>query len=659
MVRASVMVEVPAMITDESPISRGVDEDETLRRLLEGTASETGRPFFAALVKNLASALNTHGAWVTEYLSECRRLRALAFWLGDDWLEDWEIDIDGTPCEQVIQNVRLIHHPDSMMELYPRDPEIQELRAVSYMGVPLLDVDGSILGHLAVMDKRPMPEQPRLVALFRIFAARAAAELRRMRAEQELLERDKKLHCLFDSAMDAIIELDDSLNVSKLNSAGVKLLGSDSDKDLLGRSFQEFLLETDRQRLLEIVEDLKRLPPGEQHLWIPGGLGTIDSAGRQFPAEATIARFEVKREPYYSMIVRDVNERLEAERQIERLTIHTEYLREELRALGNFGEIIGRSEPLLRLLSDVERVAVTDTTVLLHGETGTGKEVIARTIHRSSPRADRPFVKVNCAAIPANLMESEFFGHERGAFTGATSRREGRFALADGGTLFLDEIGELPLDLQAKLLRVLQESEFEPVGSSQTRRVDVRVIAATNRNLETAVEERAFREDLYYRLSVFPLALPPLRERGDDVILLAQDFAERLSRRMGRPVLPLTDRCRERLLRYAWPGNVRELQNVIERAVITSRNGYLDLERALPEEGDTIPPEALTATRFGEQPRVLTAEEMQAFERDNILRALERCDGRVSGPQGAAALLGIKPTTLSSRIKALDIQKPV
>lgn len=646
------------MFHEDSPISRGVDEDETLRRLLEGTAAETGQPFFAALVRNLASALNTYGAWVTEYLAECRRLRALSFWLGDDWLDHWEIDIDGTPCEQVIENVRLIHHPDNMMELYPRDPEIQELRAVSYMGVPLLDVDGRILGHLAVMDKRPMPEQPRLVALFRIFAARAAAELRRMRAEQELLDREKKLNCLFDSAMDAIIELDGELKISRLNAAGFRLLGGDSAGEALGRSFETFLAEGDRRRLLEIVEDLNHRNPGEQHLWIPGGLGTIQTAGRRFPAEATIARFEVRRQPYYSLIVRDVNERLEAERRIERLTIQTEYLREELRTLGNFGDIVGQSGPLLELLSDVERVAVTDTTVLLHGETGTGKEVIARTIHRRSQRADRPFVKVNCAAIPSNLMESEFFGHERGAFTGATSRREGRFALADGGTIFLDEIGELPLDLQAKLLRVLQESEFEPVGSSRTRRVDVRVIAATNRNLDEAVEERCFREDLYYRLSVFPLALPPLRERGDDVILLAQDFADRLSKRMGRTTMPLTDRCKERLRSYSWPGNVRELQNVIERAVITSRNGYLDLESALPEENDPLPPEAKSAALSGEAPRVLTAEEMQALERDNLLRALEACQWRVSGPRGAAALLGMKPTTLSSRIKALDLQKP-
>lgn len=646
------------MTPDEGPLPRGLDEDETLRRLLEGTAAETGQPFFAALVKNLASALNTYGAWVTEYLADCRRLRALSFWLGGDWLDHWEIDIDGTPCEQVIKNVRLIHHPDSMMELYPRDPEIQAVRAVSYMGVPLLDVDGRILGHLAVMDRRPMPEQPKLIALFKIFAARAAAELRRMRVEEELLERERKLNCLFDSAMDAIIELDEDRRITQLNTAGARLLGRASASDLLGEPFETFLGEGDRKRLVEIIEDLNRRPAGEQHLWIPGGLGTIRSAGREFPAEATIARFEVRRRPYYSLIVRDINERLESERRIERLTIQTEYLREELRALGNFGDIIGRSEPLLELLSDVERVAVTDATVLLSGETGTGKEVIARTIHRRSQRADRPFVKVNCAAIPANLIESEFFGHERGAFTGATSRREGRFALADGGTIFLDEIGELPLDLQAKLLRVLQESEFEPVGSSQTRQVDVRVIAATNRNLETAVEDKTFREDLYYRLSVFPLELPPLRERGDDVILLAEDFAQRLGRRMGRPVLPLSDRCRERLRRYSWPGNVRELQNVIERAVITSRNGYLDLERALPEEGDGVPPEDRSAL-LSESPRVLTVEEMQALERDNIVRALEACGWRVSGPRGAAALLGIKPTTLSSRIKALEIQKPV
>jgi transcriptional regulator with GAF, ATPase, and Fis domain len=290
------------------------------------------------------------------------------------------------------------------------------------------------------------------------------------------------------------------------------------------------------------------------------------------------------------------------------------------------------------------------------GETGTGKELVARAIHTASTRRERPLVTVNCAAIPASLIESELFGHEPGAFTGATKKREGRFTLADRGTIFLDEIGELPIDLQAKLLRVLQEGEFDMVGSSTTRKVNVRVLAATNRNLAKAVQEGKFREDLYYRLNVFPLRLPPLRERGEDVVHLASVFARRFATKMGRAISPLTTECAHRLKAYAWPGNVRELQNVIERAVITATSGKLNLDRCLPEASPTtagsvaIPPSSA--------PTIRTAKELEEFERANIMRALESAKWKVSGENGAAKLLGINASTLSSRMKALKIQKP-
>jgi transcriptional regulator with GAF, ATPase, and Fis domain len=309
------------------------------------------------------------------------------------------------------------------------------------------------------------------------------------------------------------------------------------------------------------------------------------------------------------------------------------------------------------VLQDVEQVAATDATVLILGETGTGKELIARAIHTSSRRSQKPLITLNCAAIPAALMESEFFGHEKGAFTGATQKRDGRFTLAHQGTIFLDEIGELPLDLQAKLLRVLQEGEFEPVGSSQTKKVDVRVITATNRDLKQYVREGRFRDDLYYRLNVFPIELPPLRNRGDDVILLASAFAANFAQRIGRSVKPLSDECRARLKNYSWPGNVRELQNVIERAVITSRDGVLNLARALPEPLEhRAGIHAPAVSQFVE--RVLQIRELQELERHNILRAMEKTGWRVAGNDGAAKLLGINPSTLNSRIRALGIQRP-
>jgi transcriptional regulator with GAF, ATPase, and Fis domain len=317
--------------------------------------------------------------------------------------------------------------------------------------------------------------------------------------------------------------------------------------------------------------------------------------------------------------------------------------------------MVGESEALSKVLDDVREVAATDATVLILGETGTGKELIARAIHQASRRGQRQLIRVNCAAIPATLIESEFFGHEQGAFTGATKKRDGRFALAHGGTIFLDEAAELPLDLQAKLLRVLQEGEFEPVGSSQTRKVDVRVIAATNRDLEKSVRDGKFREDLYYRLNVFPIQLPPLRERRADIGILATAFARKYAQRMGRTLEPLSEDCLRRLEAYSWPGNVRELQNIIERAVITSRDGRLNLDRALPESVNAI----ATALTNGENVnhRVRTAKELEELERQNIIAALDSADWKIAGAKGAAQLLGMKPTTLSSRIKALGIER--
>jgi len=634
-----------------------IDLDVALRKILEGTATETGEQFFKALVENLVAALNTHGAWVTEYFPESRRLKALAFWMGGQWLKDWEMVVNGTPCERVIDERCLIHIPDNLLEIYAEDPDVQAVGAASYMGMPLLDLDGKILGHLAVLDLRPMPPEPRAQALFQIFAARAAAELRRMRAEAQVREREQKLGRLVGSAMDAIIELDQHLKINQVNPAAEKVLGA-SAMALTGQTFTHFLAPDSREKLARLIIDLDTRPEGQRSLWIGGGLTATVHGGESFQAEATLSRFDVKREPFYTLVLRNVNDRLQAERKIESLTIEAEYLREELNELIGADEIIGRSDALLRVLDDVKEVAGTDATVLILGETGTGKELVARAIHLASGRRGKPLIKVNCAAIPATLMESEFFGHEQGAFTGATKKRDGRFALAHGGTIFLDEIGELPLDLQAKLLRIIQEGEFEPVGSSQTRKVDVRVIAATNRDLEKLLRAGQFREDLFYRLNVYPIKLPPLRERPDDIGMLATAFARNFARRMGRRLVPLSDDCVRRLQAYNWPGNVRELQNIIERAVITSRDGHLNLDRALPESVNAAA--AALGPVVADKPtaqHVRTARELEELERSNIIAALKAAEWRVAGEKGAAQLLGVKPTTLSSRMKALNIER--
>lgn len=342
----------------------------------------------------------------------------------------------------------------------------------------------------------------------------------------------------------------------------------------------------------------------------------------------------------------------EIERLKRQLELENEYLREELTSEGAFGEMIGSSPALRNTTGQIEVVADTDANVLIHGESGTGKELVAREIHRRSSRRSGPMIKVNCAAIPHDLFESEFFGHVKGAFSGAVRDRAGRFEAADGGTLFLDEVGEIPLDLQSKLLRVLQEGAFERIGESRTRKVNVRLIAATNRDLRTEVDNGKFREDLYYRLNVFPIAVAPLRQRKDDIPPLAEKFCDDICRRMNKPQLRLTKGTVEDLCRYDWPGNVRELQNVIERAIITSKGPSLRVELPTSQRNPTrTPPSAEAQT-----PQVLSEAELREMERKNILRALEASGGKISGASGAAALLGVKPTTLSSRVKAMNIR---
>ena len=628
---------------------QALDEGAALRSIVEGTATHTGARFFQALVESLARALGTHGAWVTEFLPESRRLRALAFWLGGEWIQEFEHPIEGTPCADVVDGRRLVHIADHVLALYPDDEPGREMGAVSYLGVPLLDAAETVLGHLAVLDRRPMPAAPRAEALIRIFAARATAELQRLRAETEVREREEKLTRLVDSARDAIVELDDGLRITRLNPAAAKLFGDAA----AATDFRRFLSAESGVRLDGLAVELSARAEGERSLWIPGTLAARHASGAEFQAEATLSRFDVQRRVFYTLILRNVNERLEAERRIRSLTVEAEYLREELAALAGFDDILGAGDAFRGVLQAVKQVAATDATVLVLGETGTGKELVARAIHAASGRRARALVRVNCAAIPAALVESEFFGHERGAFTGATQRRDGRFALAHGGTIFLDEVAELPADLQAKLLRVLQEGEFEPVGSSQTRTVDVRVIAATNRDLVRAVSEGRFREDLYYRLNVVPIEVPPLRERGDDVVILAAAFATRVGKRMGRTSEPLSAADVGRLRTYAWPGNVRELQNVIERAVITSVNGRLDLARFL-QTGPVSAAAATDRTRG----TVRTRRELEELERQSIIGALESAGGRVAGANGAAERLGTKPSTLRSRMKALGIGRP-
>ena len=436
--------------------------------------------------------------------------------------------------------------------------------------------------------------------------------------------------------------------------------------EVVGRPIMDFYSEADRKRLAD-----GRL----QHV---SGDGDFSNQERQMVTRsgqvldlvmsAISDRDESGRARGMLVASKDVTERKRAERTL-RATVaenarlrkeierERDYLREEVNVSMNFGRIVGKSPALKHMLSQVEAVAQTPANVLVLGESGVGKELVARAIHVRSSRAEAPLVKVNCASIPKELFESEFFGHVKGAFTGAQKDRVGRFQLADGGTIFLDEVAEIPIESQGKLLRVLQESEFERVGDDITRSVDVRVIAATNRNMEELMVAGKFREDLFYRLSVFPIEVPPLRERKEDVIQLARQFLEDICNDFGRAPLKLTQSQADTINAYDWPGNVRELKNVIERAVILSGGNTLLLELSMPDKHPAVPGSGDSQGPLAPD-RIRTDKQMRELQKSNIIAALDATNWKVSGKDGTAELLGVRPTTLYDRLRAFGIKRP-
>ena len=436
--------------------------------------------------------------------------------------------------------------------------------------------------------------------------------------------------------------------------------------EVVGRSIMDFYSEADRKRFaagrLQDVISGGEFSNEERQMVTKSGqvLDLVMSAISDRDASGRV----------HQMLVasKDITQRNRAERKLraslaenarlrKEIERERDYLREEVDVSMNFGRIVGKSAALKHMLSQVEAVAQTPANVLILGESGVGKELVARAIHARSSRSAAPLVKVNCASIPEELFESEFFGHVRGAFTGAHRDRVGRFQLADGGTIFLDEIGEIPIELQGKLLRVLQESEFEKVGDDITRSVDVRVIAATNRNLEELMVAGRFREDLFYRLSVFPIEVPPLRERPEDVIQLAQHFLESICNDFGRSPYKLTRSQAAVISDYDWPGNVRELKNVIERAVILSKGNTLRLDLSMPANDPALSDSIELHDRKGED-QILTDKGMRELQRGNLIAALKATNWKVSGKDGTAELLGVRPTTLYDRMKTFNIRKP-
>jgi len=619
------------------------DDDAALRAIVEGVEAEVGESFFRSLVRHLSSALGVEYAFVSELVENGTHFRTRAVWERGQPGENFVTPLAGSPCEAVLHGEPRFYG-ERLRERFPADRGLVDWRAESYCGVPLLDGTGATAGHLAIIHDAPMPDGPRGMAIMRIFAARAQAEIERARIENALRASETRLTRIIDSALDAIVTIDAELRIELLNGAAERAFGRPA-ASLLGHSLAPLLTAPLERALTASIRELTSGPRTAVYLWTPDGLRARRADGTEFPLEATLSGTEVGGRRLFSVILRDLEARRQAEETMRRLSTENQYLEEEIKEVYRFDEIVGQSPAMSAVLEQVALVGPTDASVLISGETGTGKELIARALHSASPRRERPLIKVNCAALPAGLVESELFGHERGAFTGAAQRRIGRFELADGGTIFLDEIGDLPADVQVKLLRVLQERELERIGGSETIRVDVRIISATNRPLPNAVAAGTFREDLYYRLNVFPIRLPPLRERPGDVALLTHFFVARYAAKIGRRITHVPAEVMARLAAYPWPGNVRELENVIERAVILSPGPALEVR------ADTLPATVspVAAPDAGQR--------MVDVEREHVLSVLRGSGWKIEGPGGAAEALGMHPNTLRSRMKRLGIRR--
>jgi PAS domain S-box-containing protein len=664
---------------------------ELLRAMTEGTATATGEAFFLSLVRHTATALGTRFCFVAECLAN-RRARSLAWWIDGKQGENFEYDLPGTPCLHVAEG-RTCHYPDRIPELFPEDKGMIDLGTVSYLGVPLRDSRQRVIGHLVVFDDKPMPPDPLAVSVLETFAGRAGAELERLRAQQEVsrlekelaarkvaeLEQQKKLiseqlrqasealvvsegrfRDLFDEAPIAYVHEALDTRFIRCNRAAMRILGIKPEEvdGTYGRSFVPDTPEAQR-RVRKALESIDR--------------GT-DTAGvvlelrRKDNGKPVWIQWWSRPDPsgtYTRTMFIDITERVLMEQEKARLEAQNIYLQEEIRSEHDFTEIVGNSPALRAVLKQIEQIASTDSTVLILGETGTGKELIARAIHDRSSRQQRPLVKVNCGAISAGLVESELFGHIKGAFTGALTNRDGRFKLADGGTIFLDEVGELPMDTQVKLLRVLQEQEFEPVGGSQTVRVNVRVIAATNRDLMAMVREGKFRNDLFYRLNVLPISIPPLRQRREDVPLLVAFFVQRFAKKFSKRVKQVSAETMNRLVSYPWPGNIRELQNIVERAVVLSHSNTLELaarfdsqmERAAVPETIVLDQSSAPSAPVASA-NTQTNTSLTEVERRHIETVLSKTNWMIEGERGAAKILNLSPSTLRSRMQKLGIRRP-
>lgn len=623
-------------------------DQNLLHAVSEAASGLTGQDMLMEMARRITTQLAMRYCVITECANEEKtRLRTLCYVDGEKKLDNIEYDTAGVPCEIIIKG-KDFFQGKGVQKNFPKENGIE-----SAVGVPIYNSkNGEIIGHILALDPEMITNEENQTDILRIFAARAGAEIERMKVEEKLrianqeLERllkesEERYRDLFDEAPIAYVHEGLDSKFIKANRAALRTLGITAEQveGTYGSSFIPGTPDAQR-RLKEAFESIGR---------------GIDTSGvvlelrRKDNGKPLFIQWWSKPDPggqFTRTMFIDITEKVLMEQEQARLKAQNQYLQDEIKLNYNFEEIISKNKSFQKILQQIEQVASTDATVLILGESGTGKELIARAVHNISNRSKRPLVKVNCATLPSNLIESELFGHEKGAFTGAMDKKIGRFELADNGTVFLDEIGELPVELQAKLLRVLQEGEFERLGNPKTMKVNVRVIAATNRNLQQAIERKEFREDLYYRLNVFPIICPPLRERKEDIPLLVNHFCQKHEGKIGKKITEIQPKVMEALMNYNWPGNIRELENIIERAMILSKNETLEYGEWVPAQKDQ-PSNTSTAS----------AIKLQDVEKEHIIEVLKKTNWKVSGEKGAAKILGLNPTTLEARMKKMGIKR--
>ena len=642
--------------------------------IAEGMSGQIGEAFFPALARRLASALAADFVLVGVLQPGGERIRTLAAFGDGTDVPVMEYDLDGTPCANVVAK-KLCSYPGGIQEMFPKDRLLVEMGAEGYVGSPMIDSAGHSLGLICALTRRPLQHPKLAETLLQLCAIHAAAELQRKNYEEALADGEKRLRALVTHGVEAVLRIefeqpismdlpeDEQIElmyrhgyVSDCNDQGARLFGRTKAQDLLGARMEVVSPRSDPDQVERLrmgirsqwqFSQVERVMNGRPLLMtrqgelengaLTGGWVTARDLTGIKQAEAEVLRLNSELEQRVAELT-ELKSRLEQDNA---------YLLDEIKAEHDHDAMVGDSPPFRELMERIRLVAGTSATVLITGETGTGKELVAHTIHSLSPRRNRPLVRINCAAISAGLVESELFGHVKGAFTGAIEKRVGRFEHANGGTIFLDEITELPLESQSKLLRVLQEQEFEPVGSNRTVKVDVRVLAATNRNLSEAVREGRLRMDLYYRLLVFPVEVPPLRERREDIPGLAAHFVSVLARQFGRPVKRISEATMRQLMAYDWPGNVRELENFLARAVGLSRGEVLDASLNL-----------LVARGAGEASSLQLSQSLEDAERRHVEGVLATTNWVVEGPKGAAGILQMNPSTLRSLMKRLGIRRP-